>query len=525
MPWARRSAAPVELPRVGILTPYELRRGLSTLTRQIEWALDGRAQVFPVRKLGRVDGSFERVRAHRADRELAHPRVVARGTRLVRWLAELDVWIGVERASPRLCAHCRSVGVRSIIVALPDWLPPDPATRVRELAEADVVVAYGAATARTLEREGLRNVVVLPLALAAPLGAARPTGKDTVVYFNVGVGGPVDRRQVKLVFETFRALLPRCESLHLLVKVHPDARGALGAVESFHPRMRVLDREVSNEAMRELLAGVDVTLFPSRFEGVGYPVLESLHAGVPVIATDGAPMNEIVEHERNGLLVRARDAGSYGAQTIRDVEPDDLRAQIERCATDRALLDRLKAGASAGRAQAADVFRADWRALIERLAPRRLNLGAGEDARAGMINLDIRPVPGIQVVASAAALPFADGSLDAVLAQDVLEHFPQAETESLLDEWVRVLRAGGVLRVQTPDVRALARALLRGRLTTERAIEWIYGAQDHPYNFHKTGFDERQLRALLAARGIEDIRRERLRVSSKNVCLEGRRRS
>ena len=122
--------------------------------------------------------------------------------------------------------------------------------------------------------------------------------------------------------------------------------------------MRVIDREVSNEQMRALLSEVDVTLFPSRFEGVGYPVLESLHAGVPVIATDAAPMNEIVEDERNGLLVRARDAGHYGAQTIRDVEPEHLRAQIERCATDRALLDRLKAGATAGRAEAAEAFRA-----------------------------------------------------------------------------------------------------------------------------------------------------------------------
>jgi glycosyltransferase involved in cell wall biosynthesis len=378
MPWVcgrRRASWPDDGPRVGILSPYELRRGLSTLTRNIEWALDGRAQVFPVRKLGRVDARFERVRARRADRELEHAQVVARGTRLVRWLAELDAWIGVERSSPRLCAHCRVMGVRSIIVALPDWLPADPATRVRELAAADACVVYGAATARTLEREGLTNVVALPLALADPLGTARPTGADVVVYFNVGTGGPVDRRQVKLVLETFRALLPRHPSLHLLVKVHPDARGSVGTIGSFHPRMRAIDREVSNDEMRALLAQVDVTLFPSRFEGVGYPVLESLHAGVPVIATDAPPMNEIVVHERNGLLVRAHDAGLYGAQTIRDVEPDDLSAQIERCVSDRALLDRLKAGAGAGRAEAAEAFRRAWQEVVatpgSRAAPAR----------------------------------------------------------------------------------------------------------------------------------------------------------
>jgi glycosyltransferase involved in cell wall biosynthesis len=326
--------------------------------------------VFPVRKLGRVDASFERVRAHRADRDLAHPRIVARGTRLVRWLRDLDVWIGVERASPRLCAHCRGAGVRSVIVALPDWLPADPETRVRELAAADACVVYSEAAARGLEREGLGNVVALPLALASPLGVARPTGETVVVYFNVGTGGPVDRRQVRLVLETFRALLPRHASLHLLLKIHPWARRSLGTIASFHPRMRVIDREVSGAQMSALQAEVDVTLFPSRFEGVGYPVLESLHAGVPVIATDAPPMNEMVRDEQNGLLVRARDAGRYGAQPIRDVEPEHLRSQIERCVTDRALLDRLKAGATAGRAEAAAEFRRGWGELVTRLGLR-----------------------------------------------------------------------------------------------------------------------------------------------------------
>jgi predicted SAM-dependent methyltransferase len=177
-----------------------------------------------------------------------------------------------------------------------------------------------------------------------------------------------------------------------------------------------------------------------------------------------------------------------------------------------------------GHEQAALAFRAGWRALVQRVGPRVLNLGAGGDQHPGAIHLDIRPVSGVEVVGSAQRLPFADASFDAMLAQDLLEHFPGAETGALLDEWVRVLRPGGSLRVQTPDLRGLARALTRKRLDTERVVEWLYGAQDHPYNFHYTGFDEARLRALLAERGIEEIVRRRDRVSSKNVCLEGRRR-
>ena len=106
--------------------------------------MDGRAQVFPVRDHSRFDAR-----------------------RLVRWLRDLDVWIGVGPTAPRLCAHGREAGVRSVTVAAPESQPDDAGARVRELAEADACVVYSEAAARALERAGLGNVVALPLAPAA----------------------------------------------------------------------------------------------------------------------------------------------------------------------------------------------------------------------------------------------------------------------------------------------------------------------------------------------------------------------
>jgi hypothetical protein len=232
---------------------------LATLARNIEWALDDRVQVFPLRKLSRLDREFQRVRAGRAHPALRHDRVVSWGTRLRRWLGGLDVLITVERPAPRLCGYCREVGVRSVVVALPDWLPADPSERVAQLAGADACVLYGAATSRQLRSEGLTNVVSLPLAFDAPLEKARPSGEEVTVYFNIGVGGPVDRRQVRLVLETMRELLPRHDALRLSIKMHPRARRSVGAIEPFHPHMRVVDREVSAEEMRALQREADVT--------------------------------------------------------------------------------------------------------------------------------------------------------------------------------------------------------------------------------------------------------------------------
>ena len=510
-------------PRVGIVSPYAPRKGLATLTRNIEWALDDAVQVFPIRRLKRLDGEFETVRADAAHPSLRHDRVVARGTSLLSWLEGLDLLICVERAVPKLCAHCRERGIRTAVVALPDWIAGSAAERVDTLSGAHACVVYGAAAGESLRGDGLTNVRALPLALRDPVEAPRPTGEEITFYFNIGSGGPTDRRHVPLVLDTFRAVLPDHRHARFLVKVHPSARKRLGKLAALHPQMRVIDRELSRDEMDALQRSVDVTLFPTRFEGVGYPILESLHAGVPVITTDAPPMNEMVIDGENGLLTKASVVGRFGALPRWEIAPASLRQQLERCLREPGLVDRLKAGAGAGRVEAAQAFREGWRRLVSELGPRRLNLGAGDDSHAARWNLDIRRCAGTDVLADAHQLPFADASLDEVLAQDLLEHFPGAETDALLAEWVRVLRPGGTLRVQTPDIRALAQSLLRGKLSREKTIEWLYGGQDHPYNFHQTGFDEVKLRERLEAQGIQDLRRVERRVSSKNVCLEGRR--
>ena len=54
-------------------------------------------------------------------------------------------------------------------------------------------------------------------------------------------------------------------------------------------------------------------------------------------------------------------------------------------------------------------------------------------------------------VADAAALPFADGSFDKVVAADVTEHLDDASLRGMLAEARRVLRPGGTLSIHTPN--------------------------------------------------------------------------
>ncbi len=77
------------------------------------------------------------------------------------------------------------------------------------------------------------------------------------------------------------------------------------------------------------ISAFDVFALPSRWEGFGLVLLEAGGCGVPVVATDIAPINEIIRNGCDGLLVPVDD-------------PDALAQAIQRVALDPALSDRLR---------------------------------------------------------------------------------------------------------------------------------------------------------------------------------------
>ncbi|MCV3272655.1 class I SAM-dependent methyltransferase [Roseobacter sinensis] len=59
-------------------------------------------------------------------------------------------------------------------------------------------------------------------------------------------------------------------------------------------------------------------------------------------------------------------------------------------------------------------------------------------------------------------LPYPDDSLDAIYAEEVLEHVPNPAGRAFLSEAKRVLRPGGVLRLTTPDALGICKVFAGG---------------------------------------------------------------
>jgi alpha-1,3-rhamnosyl/mannosyltransferase len=87
--------------------------------------------------------------------------------------------------------------------------------------------------------------------------------------------------------------------------------------QSFRQIGRVTEAE-----LWALYAGAAVFAFPSRHEGFGLPVLEAMAAGVPVVASDIAPLREVSGDA--AVLVPPGDAGAW-AEAIEALLADGPR--------------------------------------------------------------------------------------------------------------------------------------------------------------------------------------------------------
>lgn len=134
-----------------------------------------------------------------------------------------------------------------------------------------------------------------------------------------------------------------------------------------------------------------------------------------------------------------------------------------------------------------------------------LHLGCGKRYILGFIHVDVRKFPHVDYVTSVDKLDmFKDNSVDLIYACHLLEHFKRNQIESVLREWRRVLRPGGILRLAIPDFASLVKVYLKyGDLAS--ILGPLHGRQDYPENIHYISFDFKTLKKLLAKVGFKNI--------------------
>lgn len=168
--------------------------------------------------------------------------------------------------------------------------------------------------------------------------------------------------------------------------------------------------------------------------------------GVPILLSDPQQWREFREVEDSAVHARSGFSVPAGAKR---------------------LLHRALAAGGDHRTEASkEAFRL---AIVEQPEGSLCVSVGGGPARAHprLVNVNIGPFPGVDVVGDAHHLPYADGSVDAIFCEAVLEHLERADVA--VAEMRRVLRSGGQVFAATPF------------------LQHYHGHPDHYQNFTLTG--------------------------------------
>jgi predicted SAM-dependent methyltransferase len=119
------------------------------------------------------------------------------------------------------------------------------------------------------------------------------------------------------------------------------------------------------------------------------------------------------------------------------------------------------------------------------------------------IRVDIRDEAEPDYRCDLRALPFKDEFADIVHSAQTLEHFDRKEVMDVLDEWLRVLKYKGELRIEVPNLEYTAKEILKSGGLSESGMDILYGQQKYPEDFHKCGFTPALLKHVLQAKGMK----------------------
>jgi predicted SAM-dependent methyltransferase len=143
----------------------------------------------------------------------------------------------------------------------------------------------------------------------------------------------------------------------------------------------------------------------------------------------------------------------------------------------------------------------------------QLHLGCGRRYFPGFVHVDLADFPHIDYRGRIDTLPmFAENSVDLIYCAHAFQYFDRLQAPDVLEEWRRVLRPGGVLRIAVPDIEALV-SVFKSTGDLNEILGPLYGrialqtGQGEEILYHRTAYDYASLERLLQGSGFRGVRR------------------
>ncbi len=169
----------------------------------------------------------------------------------------------------------------------------------------------------------------------------------------------------------------------------------------------------------------------------------------------------------------------------------------------------------------------------------KLQLGAGLNKLDGWFNTDYFARPAICFLDVTKKFVFPDGTFEYAFSEHHIEHISYHHAQFMLNETFRVMKSGGYLKVNTPDlhqyISSYANRALQTPIIKKHVIDWIYSGfakastyvpvtehyeahfmNDLFLNYeHRFIYDEQALKTLLEKAGFVKV----INLNVANPCI------
>ncbi len=144
-------------------------------------------------------------------------------------------------------------------------------------------------------------------------------------FVYVFVGRLIHQKAVDVLIEAFKMV--DLETYLLIVGQGNNQESLMSQVSRNRLENRVLFAGVRTDVSK-ILASSDCFVLPSRHEGLPLILIEALASGVPVIVSDFEAAQEVITHEKNGLVVPRENISALAEAMIRVKNDPGLRAKL-----------------------------------------------------------------------------------------------------------------------------------------------------------------------------------------------------
>lgn len=154
---------------------------------------------------------------------------------------------------------------------------------------------------------------------------------DKFVFFHAG--SPTERKGSQYVVDAFLELFGTNDDVILLLKSTGPTNARWVGNSQYHgnagnhPRIHVVEFDISHEDMAQLYYRSHCFVYPSRGEGFGLLPFQALATGVPTILTNATGMTDFAHY---GIPLKWKETKGYGIHLGNWAEPDyeDLKVQM-----------------------------------------------------------------------------------------------------------------------------------------------------------------------------------------------------